>query len=54
MMIAIWNERLIILGSVHARSAPFVTSGKGAVAILAVHDEIVVECDEKDVEKAEA
>jgi len=24
------------------------------VAILAVHDEIVVECDEKDVEKAEA
>jgi len=26
----------------------------GAVPILAVHDEIVVECDEKDVEKAEA
>ena len=24
------------------------------MAILAVHDEIVVECDEKDVEKAEA
>ena len=26
----------------------------GAVPILAVHSEIVVECDEKDVEKAEA
>jgi hypothetical protein len=26
----------------------------GAVPILAVHSEIVVECDEKDVKKAEA
>ena len=30
------------------------TSAPGAGPILAVHDEIVVECDEKDVEKAEA
>ncbi len=29
-------------------------SAPGAVSILAVHDESVVECDEKDVEKAEA
>ena len=29
-------------------------SDPGAMPILAVHDEIVVECDEKDVEKAEA
>jgi DNA polymerase I len=29
-------------------------SAPGAVPILTVHDEIVAECDEKDVEKAEA
>ena len=29
-------------------------SAPGAVPILAVHNESVVECDEKDVEKAEA
>src|ERR687893_799750 len=29
-------------------------SDPGAMPILAVHDEIVVECDEKDVDKAKA
>jgi hypothetical protein len=38
MIIAIWSERLIILGSVHSRSAPLVTPGKGAVALEEAED----------------